>query len=145
MSIHAFCHFLIMLFFSFFQCWAIRVLWMRWGKVVRFDFSVFLTFLLKRLSSSQCISLPPLPNVYWLYKSGFTSGLFILFHSSMCLFCVSTIMHWTAESLYYSLKSRNMKHLAFFLFFKIVLLIRVFTVFKQVFEYICEKMLLVFW
>ena len=86
-------------FLFFFQCGAIWVLWMRWGKIIQFNFShVIVQFswhlLQKRLSSSQCISLPFLSNIYWLYKSEFTSGLFILFHSSMCLFCVSTIVYW---------------------------------------------------
>ena len=42
--------------------------------------------LLKRLSFPHCIFLTPLLKIYWLYRSGFTSGLSILFHWFINLF-----------------------------------------------------------
>ena len=42
--------------------------------------------LLNRLSLSHCMFLPPSSNINWLWRHGFISRLFLLFHWSMCVF-----------------------------------------------------------
>ena len=42
--------------------------------------------LLKRLPFLHCIFLPPLSKINWPQVCGFISGLFLLFHWSICLF-----------------------------------------------------------
>lgn len=42
--------------------------------------------LLKRLSFLHCIVSGPLLKTHWLYLHGFLSGLFLLFHWSICVF-----------------------------------------------------------
>ena len=50
-------------------------------------------YLLKKLSFSHCIFLPPLSQINCTYKSGFIIGLSVMFHGSMCLFhCAITIL-----------------------------------------------------
>ena len=51
--------------------------------------------LLKRLSFPHWIFLPPLSKIRWPYVHGFISGLSILFHWSIFLFCASTILFWS--------------------------------------------------
>ena len=49
--------------------------------------------LLKKLSFPHCIFLSPLSQINCTHKSGFISGLSVMFHGSMCLFhCVITIL-----------------------------------------------------
>ena len=48
--------------------------------------------LLKRLSFLYCIFLPPLSKIRCPYVLGFISGLSILFHWSIFLFCASTML-----------------------------------------------------
>ena len=50
--------------------------------------------LLKRLSFSHFIFLPPLSKINWLYVSGFISRFSILFHWSVCLFWYCTTLSW---------------------------------------------------
>ena len=48
--------------------------------------------LLKRLSLPQCIFLPLLSKIRYPQVHGFISGLSFLFHWSIFLFCVSTVL-----------------------------------------------------
>ena len=48
--------------------------------------------LFKRLSLPQCIFLPPLSTISYPEVNGFISGLSMLFHWSMFLFCASTTL-----------------------------------------------------
>ena len=42
--------------------------------------------LLNKLTLAHCMCLLPSPNINWLWRCGFISGLSILFHWCMCLF-----------------------------------------------------------
>ena len=57
---------------------------------------LFQHYLLKRLSFSHWIFLPPLLKINWLEACGFISGFSVWFHWSVC-FCASTMVFWLLE------------------------------------------------
>ena len=78
---------------------------------------------MKRLSFSHCIFLPPLSKIRCPYMCLFTSGLSILFHSSVFLFFVPLLYYLDDYSFVYSLKSVRLIPPTAFFFFIIVLAI----------------------
>ena len=77
--------------------------------------------LLKRLSLSHCIFLPPLSKMRYPYVHGFISCLSILFHWSIFLFLCQYHTVLMMVSLQYNLKSGRLIPPGPFLFLKIAL------------------------
>ena len=72
--------------------------------------------LLKRLSFSHCIFLPPLLKINWPSVCGFISGLSILFHWFICLFLCQYHACMVTVALLHHLKSRSVMPPALFFF-----------------------------
>ena len=79
--------------------------------------------LLKKLSFPHCIFLSPLSQINCTHKSGFISGVSVVFHGSMCLFHCAIYYHTLLKTvtLQYSLKSQNVIPAALFFFLNIIL------------------------
>ena len=98
---------------------------------------------LKRLSFPHCVFLAPSLKTSSLHMSGFTSGLSILFHRSICLYLHQHHTVLITVALWYILKSGIAMPPALFFFLNIALTIcghLWFQVnFRIFFFYFCEK------
>ena len=101
----------------------------RWFSFIFLHISVQISQqrLLNKLSLTQCVFLCPWLNLNWLWGCEFISGLFILFHWSVCLF----LCHYHADlitmALSYSFLLGSMIPPTLFLFLGITIVIRLFV------------------
>ena len=95
--------------------------------------------LLKTLSLSCCILLPPLSKIRYPEVHGFISGLSILFHWSIFLFLCQHHTVLMTVALYYNLKSGRLIPPASFFFFKTVLAIQGLLSFHMNCEFFCSS------
>ena len=95
--------------------------------------------LLKRLSLSCCILLPPLSKIRYPQVHGFISGLSILFHWSIFLFLCQYHTALMTVALYYNLKSGRLIPQAPFFFLKTALAIQGLLCFHMNCEIVCSN------
>ena len=95
--------------------------------------------LLKRLSFSHCIFLPPLSKISYSQVHGFISGLSILFHWSIFLFLCQYHTVLIIIDLQYNLKSGRLIPPAPFFFLKTALTIRGLLHFHMNCEIFCSS------
>ena len=104
--------------------------------------------LLKKLSFSHCIFLPPLSKIRCPYVHEVISGLSIMFHWSVLLVLCQYHIVFMTEALWYSVKSDKFILLVSFFFLKIALAIWGFLWFHmnvKFFVLVLWKMTLVIW